>query len=206
MREEKIRRMVQEGKLTEEEAQKLLSALERSRESSRRLLKEVGKKKRRFSRETLYLISIILVVCLAGGLSAGLYLRLRNTTTTEEYFEEGADAFQSGEYDEAIRLYEAGLEKEPDSSVGYNLLGMAYRFKYNEVGSPEYRRKEIEAFSKSLQCDPDYIPALVNLGMTLYQEGQKKEAATYLKKALEIYPQHPDRTELENIIREAESL
>jgi len=122
------------------------------------------------------------------------------------YFEKGGEAFQKGNYDEAIELYQKGLEINPKSAVGYNLLGMAYRFKFNQTGNKDWKDKEIEAFKKSIELDPNFVAALVNLGATLYYQGDKKEAARYFKKAIEIYPDHPEKLQLEKMIKEEEEV
>lgn len=144
------------------------------------------------------LIALSLAALLALSLAAGC------GETASDLFTRGGEAFEQGRYDEAVKLYKEGIEKEPDSSVGYNLLGMAYRFKFNQTGIHRMKQEEIDAFKKAIELDPRNYVALVNLGVTLYYAGQKKDAAAYLQKALEIYPQHPDRARLEQMIKEGQ--
>lgn len=122
----------------------------------------------------------------------------------QDYFNEGAKCFEAGNYDGAIEMYKKGLELEPNSAGGYNLLGMGYRFKYNTTGDMDYKNKEIEAFQKAIDMDPKFWGAMINLGATYYYMGEKKKAAPYFKKALEIYPNNPEKTELEKMIQEGE--
>ncbi|NIS61480.1 MAG: tetratricopeptide repeat protein [Proteobacteria bacterium] len=120
------------------------------------------------------------------------------------YFEEGASLVQKGKINEGIEKYKKGLRKEPRSSVGYNYLAIAYRRKYEQLRSLDWREKEIEAFKKSIEMDPNFYLPYVNLGKTYYDMGRFKEAAFYLKKGLEVFPEHPSRELIENMIREGE--
>ena len=96
-----------------------------------------------------------------------------------------------------------GLAVEPRSAVGLNLLGMAYREKYNRLRESKWKDAEVEAFRSAVAADSTYWPALVNLGASLYYLGQVQEAAGYFRKALVIYPENPQRGEIEEFIREA---
>ena len=120
------------------------------------------------------------------------------------YFEEGSSLFKKGKYDDAITKYKKGLRREPRSAVGYNYLGIAYRGKYEQLRSLDWREKEIEAFKKSIEMDPNFYLPYVNLGTTYYDMGRFKETASYLHKALEIYPKHPSRELIEQMIQQAE--
>jgi tetratricopeptide (TPR) repeat protein len=121
------------------------------------------------------------------------------------YFDQGAKMFEKAEYDKAIESYQQGLKLEPNSAVGYNLLGMTYRFKYNQSSNAEWRKKEIESFDKALKINPDYMPALVNLGATYYYSGEKQKAVPCLRHALEIYPEHPEAEDIKKMIAEGEA-
>ncbi len=124
--------------------------------------------------------------------------------SAKDYFEEGSSLFKKGKYDEAITKYKKGLRREPRAAVGYNYLGIAYRGKYEQLRSLDWRQKEIEAFKKAIEMDPNFYLPYVNLGTTYYDMGHFKEAASYLKKALEIYPKHPSRDLIEQMILRAE--
>jgi tetratricopeptide (TPR) repeat protein len=158
--------------------------------------------KRRRSR-VFALVALVVVVLVAAGTAIGLFFALGEKESAAELFDRGAEAFEQGRYDDAVDLYKEALEKEPESSVGYNLLGMGYRFLYLQTRNTGYREKEIEAFRKAIELDPRNYAALVNLGVTLYDQGDRTEAAQYLQKALEVYPQHPDRAQIEEMIRQA---
>jgi len=124
--------------------------------------------------------------------------------TAQDYFESGAQHFQKGEIDKAIMDYEQGLKLEPLSAAGHNLLGMACRFKFNQTADPEWRKKEIASFKEALKINPNFMPALVNLGATYYYSGEKEKAVPYFKRVLEVNPNHPETDEIKKMIAEAE--
>lgn len=150
-------------------------------------------------------LAILLVVMLAAGLSIGIFMGVRGNQSARDLFEEGQQAFTEGRYEDAAELYLRGLKKQPDSSIGYNLLGMTYRFQCNQTGSAALKQMETDAFRKAVDLNPNEPTSLVNLGMTLFGTGKRKEGAAFLKKALEAYPNHPDRANIEEMIRQAEA-
>jgi tetratricopeptide (TPR) repeat protein len=86
----------------------------------------------------------------------------------QELLNEGTNLFQKGNYDAAIQKYNEALQIDPNNPVGYNLLGMAYRFRFNQTGTQEYKDKEIESFEKAVTLDPKFWVAHKNLAASLY--------------------------------------
>lgn len=119
---------------------------------------------------------------------------------------EGGNLFQQGNYEAAITQYNAALEIQPDNPIAYNLLGMAYRFRYNQTGAQQYKDKEIESFQKAISLDPNYWVAYKNLAASLYYQNRKKEAVPYLEKALELQPNDPEKTLLLQWIEEGKNI
>jgi tetratricopeptide (TPR) repeat protein len=122
----------------------------------------------------------------------------------DKYMQEGFAKFQQQKYDEAIADFQKVLKLQPRASAAYNMIGMAYRFKYNKLGVPEFRQKEIAAFQKAIEIDPKNWVAMINLGTDYYADGQKAKAAPLFKKALELNPKHPEKAQLEKMIAEGE--
>lgn len=122
----------------------------------------------------------------------------------EKYLQEGFVHFQKQEYDQAINSYQKAIKLEPKSAAAYNMLGMAYRFRFQQLRHPELQAQEIAAFEKSVQLDPKYWVAMINLGAAYYFQGNKAKAATSFKKALALNPDHPEKARLEKIIGEGE--
>lgn len=129
---------------------------------------------------------------------------LQEKKSAASYFDEGASLVKQGKYDEAIKKYKKGLRGEPRSAVGYNYLGIAYRYKYDQLRSLNWRQKEIEAFKKAIELDPNFYLPYINLGSTYYDMENLKEAALYFRKGLEIFPEHPSRDLIEQMIQEGE--
>ncbi len=139
-----------------------------------------------------FVLSVLILIAFVG--CAG--------DNAEKYLQQGIGHFQKHEYDLAIQSYQRALELEPKSAVAYNLLGMAYRFKYNQLANPDLKKKEIEAFQKAIEVNPDYWMAMINLGATYYYQGNKAKAAPLFQKALILNPQNPEKPQLEKMIAE----
>ena len=144
-----------------------------------------------------FILGIVVLVLLSSCGGGG--------ESPEKYMQAGFIHFQKQEYDQAIASFQKAVELEPKAANGYNMLGMVYRFKGNQLGIPELRAKEIAAFQKALEADPKYWVARFNLGFTYYNQGDKAKAAPLLKKALTLYPQHPEKEMIEKMIAEGEA-
>lgn len=121
-----------------------------------------------------------------------------------KYLQEGFVHFQKQEYDQAIASYQKAIKLEPKAAAAYNMLGMAYRFKFQQLRNPELQAQELAAFSKAVELDPKYWVAMINLGTTYYYRGEKVKAAPWFKKALALNPDHPEKTQIEKMIAEGE--
>jgi tetratricopeptide (TPR) repeat protein len=168
--------------------------------------RKISKKEKRIKRLQM-LIVILLVLLLASGLGLGLYFGLPGSKSAAALLEEGETAFSEGRYEDAVELYRKAIKEEPGYQDAYNRLGMAYQFLYNQNGGTDIKEEEIEAFRKAVELDPNNYKSLVNLGLALFYQGSKKEAAAYLKKAVELYPNpnDPYKATLEDMVRQAES-
>jgi cytochrome c-type biogenesis protein CcmH/NrfG len=124
--------------------------------------------------------------------------------TADKHMQEGFVSFQQQKYDEAIASYEKAIKLEPRGAAAYNMLGMAYRFKYNQLGVPELRQKEMAAFQQAIGIDPKNWVAMINLATDYYADGDKGKAAALFKKALELKPDHPEKAEIEKMIAAGE--
>ncbi len=120
------------------------------------------------------------------------------------YMERGADQMEKKHYDQAIASLKQAVQADPKSADAYNLLGMAYRHRYNQVHIKDLKNKEVAAFQKAIEVDPNNWVALINLGSTYYYMGEKDKAAPLFKKALSLNPNHPEKAELEKMIQEGE--
>ena len=139
-------------------------------------------------------------------IATGLFLALLtgcSGESPEKYMQAGFVDFQKQKYDEAIANYEKAIKLQPRAA--YNMLGMAYRFKYNKLGVPEFRQKEMAAFAKAIESDPKNWVAMINLATDYYSDGQKAKAAPLFKKALSLNPNHPEKLLIQKMIAEGDS-
>ncbi len=157
--------------------------------------------KRKFQIRALIAFSIVLAM--TATLIPGLIFLFGETQSADELIRMGSSSFKEGNYDRAIDLYAKAAKKDPLRAEAHNLLGMAYRMKYRTTNNPKYREKEVQSFKKAIEIDPRNVSALVNLGTTLYDMNKRQEAVPYLRKALEIQPDHPDRAQIEELIEKA---
>jgi tetratricopeptide (TPR) repeat protein len=125
--------------------------------------------------------------------------------SAEKYIQEGFVNFQQQKYDEAIASYEKAITLEPRAATAFNMIGMAYRFKFNKLGVPEFRQKEMAAFQKAIEIDPKNWVAMINLATDYYADGQKGKAASLFKKALELNPDHPEKADIRKLIAAGEA-
>jgi superkiller protein 3 len=144
------------------------------------------------------LVLALLIILLIGGCAD-------QNETAQNLVDKGTKLFQEGNYDASIQKYNEALKVEPNNSVAYNLLGMAYRFKFNQTGTQEYKTKEIDSFKKAVDLDPKFWIAYKNLAASLYYQDRKKEAVPYLERALELQPNDPEKKLLLQWIEEGKS-
>jgi tetratricopeptide (TPR) repeat protein len=123
----------------------------------------------------------------------------------DKYMQEGFVNIQQQKYDEAIACYEKAIKVEPRAAAAYNMMGMAYRFKFNTLGVPEFRQKEMAAFQKAIEIDPKNWVAMINLATDYYADGEKGKAAVLYKKALALKPDHPEKADIQRRIAAGES-
>jgi protein O-mannosyl-transferase len=91
---------------------------------------------------------------------------------------------QSGLYHDKITLYQASLEKNPESWIAHYRLGTAL----SATGKlPEV----VEHFQQTLRLNPNYSEAHYNLGVVLVQTGKIQEAIEHLLRALALQPDFP---------------
>lgn len=127
----------------------------------------------------------------------------KKQNSAKPFFAAGTELIKQGKVEAGIREYQKGLKLSPRSAEGYTLLGMAYREKYRTTNDMKWRQQEIWAFNKALKVNPRYVPALLSLGETFYEQGEITKAIPYFKKVLRYAPKHPAKPQLEAIIEQA---
>ncbi len=92
---------------------------------------------------------------------------------------------QSRLYHSAITLYQAALDKNPQSYIVHNSLGIAL----NNAGRP---KDAADHFKQALRLKPDYLEARDNLGVVLNALGRKQDAIELFQQALLLKPDYPE--------------
>jgi tetratricopeptide (TPR) repeat protein len=92
---------------------------------------------------------------------------------------------QSELYRDEITLLNATLEKNPNSWMAHNNLGIAL----SQQGFPQ---KALEHFQLSLQLNPDYPQVHNNLGAALIHTDRRQEAIGHFHQALRLNPHDPE--------------
>ena len=105
----------------------------------------------------------------------------------DKYMQEGFVHIQQQKYDEAIASYEKAIKVEPRAATAYNMMGMAYRFKYNQLGVPEFRQKEMAAFQKAVEIDPNNWVAMINLATDYFALRETDNEIALLTAAVSAY-------------------
>jgi tetratricopeptide (TPR) repeat protein len=98
---------------------------------------------------------------------------------------EGNKWFAAGKYEEAVKSYQAAIDKEPEEPIYYNNLGISLT-QLNRV------EDAIAAYQKMLELQPDSYSANKSLG-ELYGEKQEfRQALPFFTKAVELSDEDPD--------------
>jgi tetratricopeptide (TPR) repeat protein len=114
-------------------------------------------------------------------------------------------ALQAGRLDEAIEKSTAALKLEPKHPLACNVLGRALLQRYEQKKQPEDLTAAKAAFQSALETNPDFWPALQNLGALAEAQGNLSEAASYYQRLLKAEPQHPEHERLEQLISLADA-
>jgi protein O-mannosyl-transferase len=92
---------------------------------------------------------------------------------------------QADEYRDAVTLYRATLEKNPNCWLAYNNLGNYYR-------NASQFDHSIEQYTRSLEIKPDQPKVYGMLGVVQVENGQSDQAMTSFEKAVALDPRNAD--------------
>jgi len=82
-------------------------------------------------------------------------------------------------YEESIRYYNVGLQRQPKNAVLYNKIGIA-ELQIGQLSSAEYH------FTRAVKFDSKYAQAFNNIGVIAYMQKNYGRAVKYYKKALAL--------------------
>jgi tetratricopeptide (TPR) repeat protein len=132
-----------------------------------------------------FVVSLLLALCplLFAGCSLPRIIVLEDPLSPEEHLNLGVAYEKKGEWESAIKEYEAASRKLP---LAYTYLGNVY-FQKNEVQVAE------EYYKKAIKKDPENADAYNNLAwLYLTKKEQLEEAEQLVVKAMELNPSKKD--------------
>ena len=97
-------------------------------------------------------------------------------------FEDGEAAFRAGDYDRAVGLFGAYVDRKPGNAWGHYMLGLSAR----RAGDPE---RATAAFERALELDPGHLKSHFNLGRALLTLDRPEEALAEFETGVELAPE-----------------
>src|SRR5437588_3691330 len=92
-------------------------------------------------------------------------------------------ALRARDFEQAVELSRAAVQKYPDNAQLWSLHGIA-------LASKGDSKEALAAFQQALKISPDYMAALAGSAQILYQQGDRK-AIPVLTHLLEVRPDEP---------------
>lgn len=113
---------------------------------------------------------------------------LKNFREAELYYYMGNCCMKSGDYEKAIDYELKSLESDSEYFGAWVSLGVAYR----KTGN---RERAVECYEAALDYDEmtaDSVPLYLSLGAVYIEMRKPVSAVSYLEKAQQLSPNHPD--------------
>lgn len=131
-----------------------------------------------------------------------------------EMLEEAEQQASDDNYDEAIGILNDAVEKFPESVLAHYNLGVAnYMLLKNDLDHAEYwedyadeegyYEESISEFQQTLELDPDFVPALNNLGNLFALREMWEEALEQFERSVGVNPDQPEIDEKIKEIKDA---
>jgi tetratricopeptide (TPR) repeat protein len=126
----------------------------------------------------------IVLLVLSSGAVCSPFQNTGNApeVTETQLFKQAQDFTSEGRFEDAARIYQQIVQRDPTSFAALNNLGVIY----SHTG--DYRRAA-EAYERALTVRPHSFPVLMNLGIVYFKGGDYKRAVTPLSQAVSIQPQ-----------------
>ena len=110
---------------------------------------------------------------------------IAEAATVREMYESAGEAYNQGQYDRAIELYQEINNQAPQFAPAYIGLGLCYKSKGAE---PE---EVLYYYKIAIEKDPTNVQAYEQLGRLYYSNNQLDKAQSTFEKALKINPNMP---------------
>ncbi len=157
---------------------------------------------------------------------SSISLHLGDTLKGTEYVQEGRDRYPdnldlifaeanihifTGDVEEATRVLDIAIEKDPDNpglyfAFGANYDKMAQDTLYSEEDREFAFEQAVQAYEKALELRPDYFDAMYNLGALYFNKGLMlfEDAEQRLRKTQDFAQYQKDEEEFREIWLEAQ--
>ena len=104
---------------------------------------------------------------------------------TEDKINLALKFFNSGKFEDARIILEDLIENDSKDFIAFNLLGLIQK-NYRNLDKAE------NLIGKAIKIAPDFVEALINLGIVLNEKGKTEEAIINFQKALKIRKDIPE--------------
>lgn len=119
------------------------------------------------------------------------------TALAEILNQEGATAFERGQFQDAEQLFRRASQLDPDESLYLTNLAAVL----GEIGREEEAEQTLQ---QALQLDPDEPSTLLSAGNFAADRGRSEEAAGYWRRILEVAPDTEEAEEARENLEEME--
>jgi len=93
--------------------------------------------------------------------------------------------YKRGNVKNAEELLKKAIEVEPTNEKAYFNLGIImFKNEHN-------RNESLKLFKKTVEINPNFVPAIINASTLLLQKGEREEAYRYFQRAYSIDPENP---------------
>lgn len=146
---EKIRRLIEEGKLSPEEGSRLLEAFE-SAEARDRVVREELRRARsaRGGPRSWFLINLALLIVAFGLLAYAVMILPGRSAPEADEASRVSELVLGQDLDTVVERLETRLA-QPGAAADYRLLGQAYELRYQSSGDEEDRTRAAQAFARA---------------------------------------------------------
>ena len=138
---------------------------------------------------------VIFAVCFLAA-TAGLSPTISADVSTVAINNAGVDAYNAGQYDKAIVLFEKAYDSDPNSPIVRRNLCNAYQAQADQHARKGDLRAAIRLLENATGVEPDNASPRIQLGAYYLRLNDVGAAIRYLEQAITIKPGDPDAHEL----------
>jgi tetratricopeptide (TPR) repeat protein len=111
----------------------------------------------------------------------------------------GRRYFDSGRYSQALASYTKSTDYDPNNAETFYSMGWCHYYigveegnSGNQTGAREELQRAVEAFSRSIELDPNLAKSQRSLGQALIRLGDRERAFEAWRRAVQLDPSGPD--------------